>query len=88
MRFKPSVSKLFRYMKLTLKVLEQMIEDEIDNLVLDATNKPREIKYDCKITDVDIEKGFEKDKDLFGKTKEYPIVKTTRIQKCKLKLAQ
>jgi hypothetical protein len=73
--------------KLTMKELERFIDEEIQNLILDAPNKPTETKYKCKVTDVDVEKGYEKQKDAFDKTREYPVVKTTRVQKCRLKLA-
>tara|TARA_Y100000310_G_scaffold82633_1_gene79214 strand:+ start:229 stop:435 length:207 start_codon:yes stop_codon:yes gene_type:complete len=44
----------------------------------------QERKYDCEIISLDTEKELEKQKDGPAKGKEIPVVKTTKIQKCKL----
>jgi hypothetical protein len=72
-------------MRLTIKHLTSMVEEELSKLIKANESKPRDEKYDCKIVSVDVEKEFEKSKSTSGKDTEQPIVKTTRVQKCKLK---
>jgi len=67
-------------MKLDKQLLQQFIYEVWEE-------QKREQKYDCFIMSLDTEKELEKQKNGSGKSKEIPIIKTTKVQKCKLRTA-